>query len=1629
MIIACQNGDFSDIEALLLEFKQATCTHTHYTQVTGKSASPKSRSKTNKGNDDVLSDPSMSTGRGIFQTLTEGAGRAISGLWAATEQLLEDSFELIGEGCDGLMRQTYSSVVQLTQEYFNAMLITAIERQNSATINLLLDFGLNFCSISRPSAALGPAVGVWCPEIDESLCSSHQTNPVTLFVDSRHRSWLTLALEPRTDTALLAAARSLGAEEAFCKIFSKSPELSNLPGTDGILPIHLVSALGKADLLRHMLSFATADNSPLAYPLRSCHVNDMPALYASPFCVDMIDDNGMSAFLLACFYGHLECLRVLLDLRVAAEPILPPLPSDVQSLDSPITPVDEERGAGGEENDAEDLESGLLEPQPQLVCPIDFFRTVAVQWQFIADSRLSNVVLLNPEMHSQGRHICGQFGALHLAVMTGNLELTAFLLPYLAEDINKSGLPCGHAPPTTSLPPTPPTTSTPLCFVNKYTPELASALTTPLGLACCLSDVRMRSGDTVFPIVRFLVAVGAHDTKNALLHLLLQRGRFELAGLILSAAVNTQRSSTKCVAFPFGLDWSDMRLCAHLQPELHEPASDILGTLLLDWFSEAHWQAQLRATAFLRDDTVCCLESFTATPTIQSLENLTKLSLANNDLEYIPMCLFTQLPNIQISCMLCYASTWFIFFHELDLSRNHIKSLPDLWRTLTDGNSNPRLFCEHLRQLELSRNNLTSLPPWLFGAPITPSPSCSGGQSEQGPLVFGNFAPRLGVLRLGRNRIRTVPRHIWLAPCLFHLDLSENQIQHLPTLSNDEVVLATRNRALGRTSIYSFHGTQSTASFGSRLESLSISSSNSVPVSSADCLASLPRLPNALKLMSSLESSKEDCDHQTSSMRGMIQPSTRAHRWTGGLVHLWLQRNRLKELPLGSDIGLARQPAHKHSDSTLLGITSFSESPPSATAMATFMFDARLSHLAPNLVSLDASSNRLTDFGVPADYPSGLVVLDLANNYITSNAGQPGEKARLWFPQLTSLDLSGNADRCLLSGRSLDIFIFFSQLPPDLWRLDKLKSLTFFGTPAYEQLSKILIGGPSSPRPPTQHKNTDPGDRILNTTTVLTYLRALPRWYREFYLSASIFVFNYYFHHGFTSKPYTKIRLMVLGPPGVGKTAFVRSFCRAEQANAKHRNPRGSPITQAVSDSGPLPEHTDGQVGVRLTSLRISRKRPDTAAGPQPVAIGSDWCEDVTFTIWDFDGAVQRAGQMTRRKRRLRLRTGRPVSGDIPDLSPGETDEEVTAVPSAEEDEADAHAAALSAVQQFCLSRSAVYVVVWRATDGPRGLESISKFLVDIQCRAPLAPVFIIGTHRDLCPETLSTADEVEKCWSVTELNEIVYRRYFRYTDPAAIGLPSCLQGHVILDCKSSTSSAQSALSQLATLIHRAANQMRLSSRTTSGFLPHVKSAVTPGCASFPRFLGLLIPSFYHDLEEACRLLAADLRAANIPPIISLEDFISHAKSRLHQKLATDEPVGATDDTRNDVSSSSEESDFDSPASVRGAVAFLNEVGVLLHFTGATLGRAVVVDPSWLCGLLFRVLALGAEDTSTSTLLSESQPRRQQQLPPTVAPYFSVWRRIAPLTGHRTAGLNKIAPAVETPASVRSPNLSIRAGK
>jgi hypothetical protein len=39
--------------------------------------------------------------------------------------------------------------------------------------------------------------------------------------------------------------------------------------------------------------------------------------------------------------------------------------------------------------------------------------------------------------------------------------------------------------------------------------------------------------------------------------------------------------------------------------------------------------------------------------------------------------------------------------------------------------------------------------------------------------------------------------------------------------------------------------------------------------------------------------------------------------------------------------------------------------------------------------------------------------------------------------------------------------------------------------------------------------------------------------------------------------------------------------------------------------------------------------------------------------------------------------------------------------------------------------------VVWKITDGKKGMNEIQQWLINIQARAPNSPVIIVGTHLD----------------------------------------------------------------------------------------------------------------------------------------------------------------------------------------------------------------------------------------------------------------------------------------------------------
>lgn len=189
-----------------------------------------------------------------------------------------------------------------------------------------------------------------------------------------------------------------------------------------------------------------------------------------------------------------------------------------------------------------------------------------------------------------------------------------------------------------------------------------------------------------------------------------------------------------------------------------------------------------------------------------------------------------------------------------------------------------------------------------------------------------------------------------------------------------------------------------------------------------------------------------------------------------------------------------------------------------------------------------------------------------------------------------------------------------------------------------------------------------------------------------------------------------------------------------------------------------------------VTPLQITRRCPTDHAG-------NEWTQTVEFTVWDFH-------------------------------TPAGSAEEVGSV--------------LSAVQQFLMSKSTIYIVVWNATEAPDGLHIVARHLVDIQVdifvvskyrqicflfhnyllivqtRASNAPVILVTTHNDLPPSIASG------------VSDIIDRCFLRSADPSAMGFSQQIVGHFQVNPTDlSDKNNLDAIFQIATAIHSAANFLR----------------------------------------------------------------------------------------------------------------------------------------------------------------------------------------------------------------------------
>ena len=154
------------------------------------------------------------------------------------------------------------------------------------------------------------------------------------------------------------------------------------------------------------------------------------------------------------------------------------------------------------------------------------------------------------------------------------------------------------------------------------------------------------------------------------------------------------------------------------------------------------------------------------------------------------------------------------------------------------------------------------------------------------------------------------------------------------------------------------------------------------------------------------------------------------------------------------------------------------------------------------------------------------------------------------------------------------------------------------------------------------------------------------------------------------AKPYARMKLMVVGVQGIGKTTLLE-LLRAE--GGSYKRTRQS-------------EHWARRMGNKNMTMKSGRGVSMSTVG---VDIG-DWTYEkknktqnmfgpVVFRTWDFGGQQE-----------------------------------------------------YYTTHQYFLSRRSLYLVLWKIGDGEKGINEIQQWLINIQARAPNSPVIIIGTHQDV---------------------------------------------------------------------------------------------------------------------------------------------------------------------------------------------------------------------------------------------------------------------------------------------------------
>ncbi|TKR94021.1 hypothetical protein L596_008370 [Steinernema carpocapsae] len=287
------------------------------------------------------------------------------------------------------------------------------------------------------------------------------------------------------------------------------------------------------------------------------------------------------------------------------------------------------------------------------------------------------------------------------------------------------------------------------------------------------------------------------------------------------------------------------------------------------------------------------------------------------------------------------------------------------------------------------------------------------------------------------------------------------------------------------------------------------------------------------------------------------------------------------------------------------------------------------------------------------------------------------KREALIYPGLTSLDISANiickvppeiSELSALSVLNLSSNAGIENLPPEVGLLSKLWSLSLKECNLKEPLRSLIY------------------EHHYKTADLVVYLKSVLE----------------------DSKPYTRLKLMIVGVQGIGKTSLLHQLRQEGTISKKAAN--SDSWSKRMGHSGGKSDHKNVNPNISTVGVDVS----EWTYEPKKIKNEPNY-GPVTFRTWDFGGQRE-----------------------------------------------------YYATHQYFLSRRSLYIVVWKASDGDAALNDVHQWLVNIQARAPNATVIIVGTHYD---QVVAHLDRFPLGY-LEDLDNTIRERFVGISDSDKKGLP-----------------------------------------------------------------------------------------------------------------------------------------------------------------------------------------------------------------------------------------------------------------